>query len=100
MKQSQRNADYNLCLKNKLHLVAKEFGLSPEQFAEHVKDEFSSHDILQEQEDPETFAAGFITDQEIGLSLELYMFLGTTHTLLFNIVNLKTDTSSTPQNVF
>ena len=63
MKQSQRNADYNLCLKNKLHLVAKEFGLSPEQFAEHVKDEFSSHDILQEQEDPETFAAGFITDQ-------------------------------------
>ena len=63
LKQSQRNTDYNMCLKNNLHLVAKEFGLSPEQFAEHVKDEFASHDILQEQENPESFAATYITDQ-------------------------------------
>ena len=63
IKQSTRNTDYQLCLKNKLDLVAKEFGLSPEQFAEHVKDEFSSHDILQESEDPETFAGGFTTTQ-------------------------------------
>ena len=63
IKQSNRNTDYQLCLKNKLDLVAKEFGLSPEQFAEHVKDEFSSHDILQESEEPEAFAAGFTTTQ-------------------------------------
>ena len=63
IKQSTRNTDYQLCLKNKLDLVAKEFGLSPEQFAEHVKDEFSSHDILQESEDPETFASRFTTTQ-------------------------------------
>ena len=63
LKQSQRNTDYNMCLKNNLHLVAKEFGLSPEQYAEHVKDDFSSHDILQETEDPETFALSYITDQ-------------------------------------
>ena len=63
IKQSHRNTDYQLCLKNKLDLVAKEFGLSPEQFAEHVKDEFSSHDILQEGEDPEQFAGGFTTTQ-------------------------------------
>ena len=63
LKQSQRNTDYNMCLKNNLHLVAKEFGLSPEQYAEHVKDDFSSHDILQETEDPETFAINYTTDQ-------------------------------------
>ena len=59
-------------VKNNLHFVAKEFGLSPEQFAEHVKDEFPSHEILQASgyngwiiQDNDTFIA-----YSVGISLD------------------------------
>ena len=40
MKQSQRNSDYYLCQRNQLGEVAMKFGLTAEEFAEHVKDDF------------------------------------------------------------
>ena len=42
MKQSQRNSDYHLCQRNQLGEVAMKFGLTAEEFAEHVKDDFQS----------------------------------------------------------
>jgi len=63
MKQSQRNSDYYLCIKNNLSEVAGKFGLSPQEFAEHVKDDFQSHDLSQEDESPEEYANHFVTSQ-------------------------------------
>ena len=63
MKQSQRNSDYNLCIKNHLGEVAKKFGLEPEEFAEHVKDDFQSTEVRQESETPTDFANHYVTQQ-------------------------------------
>ena len=63
MKQSQRNSDYYLCIKNNLSEVANKFGLTAQEFAEHVKDEFQSNEVSQEPESPEAFANHYVTSQ-------------------------------------
>ena len=63
MKQSQRNSDYYLCIKNNLYEVANKFGLSAAEFAEHVKDDFQSHEVSQEPETPDEFANHYVTSQ-------------------------------------
>jgi hypothetical protein len=63
MKQAQRNSNYNLCMKNKLGEVAKKFGLTPEEFADHVKCDFQNHEVNQCDEEPEEFATMYCTAQ-------------------------------------
>ncbi|KAK1116660.1 hypothetical protein K0M31_018202 [Melipona bicolor] len=59
LKQPVRKGPYYLCKKAGLDGLAKKFGLSPEQFAENVRDNYQRHEIDQDPTEPAVVANDF-----------------------------------------
>lgn len=61
VKQAVRSGPYSMCRKARLAGFAKRFGLSPEQFAEHLRDNYQRHEIEQETIEPLTLAKEYLS---------------------------------------
>ncbi|XP_051159276.1 transcription elongation factor SPT6-like isoform X2 [Leptopilina boulardi] len=56
IKKPVRNDPYSICKKAGLHSLSKRFGLTPEHFAENLRDNYQRHEVDQEDADPLTVA--------------------------------------------
>ncbi|XP_065172067.1 transcription elongation factor SPT6 isoform X2 [Atheta coriaria] len=70
LKYANRSSNYVLCMRAGLDGLAKKFGLSPEHFAENVRDNYQRHEVEQECIDPmelakEYVCANFPTVEEV-----------------------------------
>ncbi|XP_034935114.1 transcription elongation factor SPT6-like [Chelonus insularis] len=63
LKQAVRTGPYTICRKAGLDSFAKKFGLTPEDFAENLRDNYQRHEVDQEPIDPLTLAQSFIGKQ-------------------------------------
>ena len=63
LKQAIRTGPYTICRKAGLDSMAKKFGLSPEHFAENLRDNYQRHEVDQEPVEPSTVAAEFCCPQ-------------------------------------
>ncbi|CAG9861207.1 unnamed protein product [Phyllotreta striolata] len=61
LKYANRSGSYALCSKAGLDPLAKKFGLSPEQFAENLRDNYQRHEVDQEPVEPSEVAREFIS---------------------------------------
>uniref|UniRef100_A0A8D8RJL4 Transcription elongation factor SPT6 n=1 Tax=Cacopsylla melanoneura TaxID=428564 RepID=A0A8D8RJL4_9HEMI len=61
VKPANRCGPYSLCRKAKIIGFAKRFGLTPEQFGEHLRDNYQRHDLDQEPVGPLDLAKEYIT---------------------------------------
>lgn len=59
IKKPVRNDPYSVCKKAGLHSLSKRFGLTPEHFAENLRDNYQRHEVDQEIADPLTVAAEY-----------------------------------------
>ncbi|KAK9308785.1 hypothetical protein QLX08_001384 [Tetragonisca angustula] len=59
LKQPVRKGPYYLCKKAGLDGLAKKFGLSPEHFAENLRDNYQRHEIDQDPTEPAVIANDF-----------------------------------------
>ncbi|XP_043269768.1 transcription elongation factor SPT6 isoform X2 [Venturia canescens] len=59
LKQAVRTGPYSICRKAGLDTFAKKFGLTPEHFAENLRDNYQRHEVDQEPVEPTTVAADF-----------------------------------------
>lgn len=59
LKQAVRSGPYTLCRKAGLDSLAKRFGLTPEHFAENLRDNYQRHEVDQEQTEPSLVASEF-----------------------------------------
>lgn len=60
LKKAARTGPYEICRKSGLESLAKKFGLSPEHFAENLRDNYQRHEVDQEPTEPAVVAEGFI----------------------------------------
>ncbi|XP_045475975.1 transcription elongation factor SPT6-like [Harmonia axyridis] len=60
LKAANRNGSYTLCSKAGLDGLAKRFGLTPEHFAENLRDNYQRHEVDQEAIEPSDLAAEYI----------------------------------------
>nr|CAI5827545.1 unnamed protein product [Callosobruchus analis] len=60
LKYANRSGSYALCTKAGLDPLAKKFGLSPEHFAENLRDNYQRHEVDQEPVEPTEIAKEFI----------------------------------------
>jgi transcription elongation factor SPT6 len=56
VKQASRGGTYALCSRAKLDGLASKFGLTPEEFAENLRDNYQRHEVQQEPNDPDVTA--------------------------------------------
>lgn len=63
VKQAVRSGPYNMCRKARLAGFAKRFGLSPEQFAENLRDNYQRHEVEQETAEPLSLAKEYLSAQ-------------------------------------
>ncbi|XP_012270306.1 transcription elongation factor SPT6 [Orussus abietinus] len=63
LKQAVRTGPYSICRKAGLDGLAKKFGLSPEHYAENLRDNYQRHEVEQEPTEPSTVAADFIGEK-------------------------------------
>ncbi|XP_043230112.1 transcription elongation factor SPT6-like isoform X3 [Amphibalanus amphitrite] len=61
IKYAVRTGAYELCKRNGLEPLSRRFGLSPEQFAENLRDTYQRHEVEQLPSDPEEMAQQYIT---------------------------------------
>ncbi|XP_055593404.1 transcription elongation factor SPT6 [Uranotaenia lowii] len=54
---------YAMCRKGGLSGLAKRFGLSPEQYAENVRDSYQRHEVEQETSEPSEVASEYVTNR-------------------------------------
>ncbi|XP_076244162.1 transcription elongation factor SPT6 isoform X2 [Calliopsis andreniformis] len=59
LKQPVRKGSYYICKKAGLDGLAKRFGLSPEHFAENLRDNYQRHEVDQEPIEPSIIATDF-----------------------------------------
>ncbi|XP_072949426.1 transcription elongation factor SPT6 [Epargyreus clarus] len=60
VKYAVRSGPYELCRKANIEPLVKKFGLTPEQFAENVRDNYQRHEVEQEPIPPLEAAAPFV----------------------------------------
>lgn len=60
LKYANRSGSYSLCAKAGIYGLAKKFGLSPENFAENLRDNYQRHEVEQEAVEPQEVAKQFI----------------------------------------
>ena len=63
MKQAVRTGPYDMCTKAGLDGFAKRFGLTPDQFAENVRDNYQRHEVEQEPVEPSIIAYEYMCAQ-------------------------------------
>ncbi|KAG8224517.1 hypothetical protein J437_LFUL004208 [Ladona fulva] len=63
LKRAVRSGPYTICRKAGLDGLAKKFGLSPEQFAENLRDNYQRHEVEQEPVEPSDVALEFTSSQ-------------------------------------
>ncbi|XP_017793154.1 PREDICTED: transcription elongation factor SPT6-like isoform X2 [Habropoda laboriosa] len=56
LKQAVRTGPYSICRRAGLDSLAKKFGLTPEHFAENLRDNYQRHEVDQELTEPLTIA--------------------------------------------
>ncbi|KAH0952476.1 hypothetical protein HN011_000116 [Eciton burchellii] len=56
LKQAVRSGPYSICRKAGLDGLAKKFGLTPEYYAENLRDNYQRHEVDQEPTEPMTIA--------------------------------------------
>ena len=56
LKQAVRTGPYSICRRAGLDNLAKKFGLTPEHFAENLRDNYQRHEVDQEPTEPLTIA--------------------------------------------
>jgi transcription elongation factor SPT6 len=61
LKYANRSGSYALCTKAGLDALAKKFGLSPEHFAENLRDNYQRHEVEQEPVEPPDVARQFVS---------------------------------------
>ncbi|XP_078047458.1 transcription elongation factor SPT6 isoform X1 [Augochlora pura] len=57
LKQAVRTGPYSICRRAGLDGLAKKFGLTPEHFAENLRDNYQRHEVDQEPTEPLTIAS-------------------------------------------
>ncbi|ENN77904.1 hypothetical protein YQE_05581, partial [Dendroctonus ponderosae] len=60
IRYANRSGSYALCIKAGLNSLAKRFGLSPEHFAENLRDNYQRHEVDQELTEPAELAKEYI----------------------------------------
>ncbi|KAK0178826.1 hypothetical protein PV327_007674 [Microctonus hyperodae] len=60
LKQAVRTGPYAICKKAGLDTFAKKFGLTPEHFAENLRDNYQRHEVDQEPVEPSVVAQEYI----------------------------------------
>ncbi|CAG9774076.1 unnamed protein product [Ceutorhynchus assimilis] len=60
IKYANRSGSYSLCSRAGLESLAKRFGLSPEHFAENLRDNYQRHDVDQEAGEPNEVARQYV----------------------------------------
>ncbi|XP_012233466.2 transcription elongation factor SPT6 isoform X2 [Linepithema humile] len=63
LKQAVRSGSYSLCRKAGLDGLAKKFGLTPEHYAENLRDNYQRHEVDQEPTEPTTIANEYCSTQ-------------------------------------
>ncbi|CAH0563642.1 unnamed protein product [Brassicogethes aeneus] len=61
LKYANRSGSYKLCSRAGLDTLAKKFGLTPEHFAENMRDNYQRHEVEQEFTEPTEVAKEFIS---------------------------------------
>ncbi|XP_031850226.2 transcription elongation factor SPT6 [Nomia melanderi] len=84
LKQPIRKGPYYLCRKAGLDGLAKKFGLSPEHFAENLRDNYQRHEVEQEPAEPSVVANEFCsetfkTDDEVLKAVQLMVAIQLGH---------------------
>ncbi|XP_015435496.1 PREDICTED: transcription elongation factor SPT6-like [Dufourea novaeangliae] len=84
LKQPIRKGPYTICRKAGLDGLAKKFGLSPEHFAENLRDNYQRHEVDQEPIEPTVIAdefcsAVFKTDDEVLKAVQLMVAIQLAH---------------------
>ena len=59
LKKAARTGPYEICKKAGLDTLAKKFGLSPEHFAENLRDNYQRHEVDQDPTEPSSVAEDF-----------------------------------------
>lgn len=60
LKQAVRTGPYSLCRRAGLEGLAKKFGLTPEQFAKNLSEEYQIYEVDQEESEPSVAAAEYV----------------------------------------
>ncbi len=63
LKQASRRDMYSVCHKAGLGKMAEKFGLTPQQFAENLRDNYQRHETSQYPDEPLEVAKKFICSQ-------------------------------------
>ncbi|KAK0073731.1 hypothetical protein PV326_013117 [Microctonus aethiopoides] len=63
IKQALRTGQYAVCKKLGLESFAKKFGLTPEQFAENLRDNYQRHEIEQDPVEPNIIAQDYVASK-------------------------------------
>ncbi|CAB4057108.1 SUPT6H [Lepeophtheirus salmonis] len=63
LRQASKNDPYSICRKYGLIGMSKRFGLTPEQFAENLRDGYQRHDLDQEPSEPLEVAAEYVNQK-------------------------------------
>lgn len=61
IKYPNRSGSYSLCVKAGLGGLAKKFGLSPEHFAENLRDNYQRYEVDQDHVEPAETAKQFLS---------------------------------------
>lgn len=61
IKYANRSGSYSLCMRAGIYSLAKRFGLSPEHFAENLRDNYQRHDVDQELIEPAELAKEYVS---------------------------------------
>lgn len=61
LKYANRSGSYALCSRAGLDALAKKFGLTPEHFAENLRDNYQRHEVEQEPIEPSEVAKEFVS---------------------------------------
>lgn len=77
LKSSRDSGPYSMCRKAGLLAFAKRFGLTPEEFAENLRDNYQRHDVEQEVAEPTEVASEYVSKsfQTIGEILHAVKFV-------------------------
>ncbi|XP_076167976.1 transcription elongation factor SPT6 [Ptiloglossa arizonensis] len=84
LKQPIRKGPYSICRKADLDGLAKKFGLTPEHFAENLRDNYQRHEVEQEPTEPTVIAdefcsAIFKTSNEVLKAVQLMVAIQLAH---------------------
>lgn len=61
LKYAKRLGSYAMCAKAGISGLAKKFGLTPEHFAENLRDNYQRHEVEQEPVEPQEIAKQYLS---------------------------------------